>query len=252
MSSRLRPSSTRGSPEELSTMIKVAASRGRSARGLARVLGACGCSTVMLPPLDQALARPLVRCLSTASSLGSRQRQSAFRCRAAVASFAAWRKCRGGGCRPPSTLIVAMPASSLPRAPEASAEAATPRQARCDRAIALALRQHLKAQRARGGNRLDEAHAHRITQPIGFATAVTDQCVLVFVIAPVIVADGGGRHEAVGPCLGEANKQARARDARNAGFELCPDTVGEVARNQPIVGLALGSHSTALGLRDCQ
>src|SRR5262245_36002673 len=59
MSSRLRPSSTRGSPEELSTMIKVAASRGRSARGLARVLGACGCSTVMLPPLDQALARIL-------------------------------------------------------------------------------------------------------------------------------------------------------------------------------------------------
>ena len=138
-------------------------------------------------------------------------------------------------------------ASSLPRAPEASAETATPRQARCDRAIALALRQHLKAQRARGGNRLDEAHAHRITQPIGFPTAVTDQCVLVFVIAPVIVADGGGWHEAVGPCLGEANKQARARDARNAGFELCPDTVGEVARNQPIVGLALGRKSSSTG-----
>src|SRR5262245_44226797 len=158
MSSRLRPSSTRGSPEELSTMIKVAASRGRSARGLARVLGACGCSTVMLPPLGQALARPLCDACQQRRPVA---RATPFAAVSAEASFAARRK----KVSPTIDLDCRHAlASSLPRAPEASAETATPRQARCDRAIALALRQHLKAQRARGGNRLDEAHAHRITQ----------------------------------------------------------------------------------------
>src|SRR5262249_56200065 len=112
------------------------------------------------------------------------------------------------------------PSSWRPRTPEASAKTATPRHARRARAIALALRQHLKAQGARGSNRLDEAHAHGITQSVGFPAAVADQRVLVFMMAPVIVADGGGWHEAVGPCLGEPNEETRARATPDPSFQL--------------------------------
>ena len=205
MSRRRRPSSTRGSPEAPSTMIRVAASRGRSARAL---VGAPG-SLRLLP--GHVGVSP--SSCGTASPTGLRSRLQAPRRRDIAGSRESQMplNARAGG----------LPAAKRRRAARQPARRA---------GVALALRQHLEAQRAGGRDRLDEAHAHLVAQPIGRRRCGRRQRVRVLVMAPVVVADGGGGHEAVGAGVAQAHEQADARDARDSRVELRSDAVGEKGR----------------------
>src|SRR6476469_4647495 len=178
MSRRRRPSSTRGSPEELSTMIKVAASRGRNARALAGAFGACGSSTVMrcgsviAPRLSYRALRPV----------SSHRHMPEFADRWILVTLGL----RRGQA---STGMTMLPPSTRSRPSEAPPEAAALRQGACGAALALALRQHLEAQRTGRRDRLDELDPHAVAQPVGLARAVADQRVAILVMAIVVVAD---------------------------------------------------------------
>ncbi len=48
----------------------------------------------------------------------------------------------------------------------------------------------------------------------------------------------------------ELDEQAGAGDARDAALEARADAVGEMVRDQPVIGFALGLHGAALGRRN--
>src|SRR5689334_21937573 len=141
MSMRRLPSSTRGSPVELSTMIKVAASRGRRVRALDGTLGADDGSVVMdCGPSILAWKRPTARSARQSLPLASQ----------------------------PCCLPTSWPA-------RAAAEASPLGQASAGGSVAPAFREHLEAERTCTRDGFDQAHAHAVAKPVGFPGAVADQ-----------------------------------------------------------------------------
>ena len=68
-----------------------------------------------------------------------------------------------------------------------------------------------------------------------------------FLVAEKLVADRARRNEAVRACAVELDEQAGSRHPRNPALKRGADPVGEVVRDQPVVGLALGLHGAPLG-----
>src|SRR5215813_2099249 len=151
MSGRRRPSSTRASPELVSTMMRVAASRGRSARTLAAAASDADLtpSPVMLIPYPGPGQRP-----------SPPARASSLR-----------RNC-STGTRVPGTHEGAL-------APALARFAAEPGRGR----------EHFEAQRASRRNGLDQPHTHGVAKPIASAAAIADQGVQVFAMAIVVFPD---------------------------------------------------------------
>ena len=219
MSRRRRPSSTRGSPEELSTTISVAASRGRSAlRALASGFGVGLRASVM---------GVLIECVRAGRSSATAQTRQAIGC----------------ARRDPPCHRRLLRAAQLLRGRAAALGGRAGHRACLSDSIS-------KRSAPADRDRLHQPHAHIVAQPVGLARAVADQRVRCLVVAIVVVADGGGRHEAVGAGVAEAHEQAGARDAGDARRELRADAVGEEGGDQPVGGLALGRHGAALGIGD--
>src|SRR5262245_39496211 len=210
-SGRRRPSSTRASPELVSTMMSVAASRGRSARTLAAAPDADLASS---PVMEIPCCRP-------------RHRLSA----------------------PPHASSLRLSHSTGTRAPVADEGTLAPTLA-CLAAEAGCGREHFETQGAGGRYGLDQPHAHGIAKPIARAAAIADQGMQVLAMPIVVLPDRGRWHEAIRAALAEPHEQSHARHPGDAGVEGGPDALAQVLCDQPIHGLTLSGHRAPLRVRE--
>src|SRR5262245_52001918 len=181
---RRRPSSTRASPEVVSTMMSVAASRGRSARAFPAAPDAdLASSPVISMPPPKAYSVPRV----------SPARQVLARVPAGVA--------RPGCPRGHPSVRPCAPGHEPVAAPAHTEAGAAPRPGR----------EHFETQRPGRGNRFDEPDPDGIAEPIAGAGAIADQGMLLLAVPVIVLADGRSRHEAIGAAFGQPHEQSGAR-----------------------------------------
>src|SRR5204863_7458576 len=96
---------------------------------------------------------------------------------------------------------------------------------------ASALGQKFKSKGAGNRYRLDQAHRHRVAEPVGFTGRAADHRMFMFAKLEIIIADGSCRDEAVRAGVLKLYKQPRARHPRYASFECRPNVVGKAMRD---------------------
>ena len=110
------------------------------------------------------------------------------------------------------------------------------------RPFAASARKQIEAQRACDRNGLHQPHRDAVAEPIGFAGRASDHGVAILVILEIVVADIACRYESIRAGFVKLHEQSGARDAADAALEGRADPVGEIMRDQPVDGLALGRH----------
>src|SRR5262249_31106434 len=87
--------------------------------------------------------------------------------------------------------------------------------------------EELETERAGDRRRLDQAHRHRVAEPVARPAAVADERMATLFIAEILGADVARRDEAVGARVVELDEQAGAGDAGDVALERCPDALGQ-------------------------
>src|SRR5262245_5801862 len=153
------------------------------------------------------------------------------------------------GTRPHAALCFALAASACPPFPGSLLFPPLPLDAAASRVDAnhTALVEELETERTGRWDSLNQAHLDEIAKLEGSAGFLADQSMTLLVMIEILMADGGGRDEAVGAGLVQPHEEAGAGEPGDAGGKAGADAIGKISGDQPVGSFTFRRHGAPLG-----